>query len=78
MGTATQAITKMIIEIALELNNPETFVLSGERRLRINSSQFSGGSHSSNPEHQNSVAWHKLIRAKQGDPRGCYASYRDF
>jgi hypothetical protein len=44
MGTATQAFTKMIIEIALEVNNPETFALSGERRLRINSSQFSGGS----------------------------------
>jgi hypothetical protein len=25
MGTATQAITEMIIEIALEVNNPETF-----------------------------------------------------
>jgi hypothetical protein len=35
MGTATQAFTKMIIEIALEVNNPETFALSGERRLRI-------------------------------------------
>jgi hypothetical protein len=25
MGTAAQAITEMIIEIALEVNNPETF-----------------------------------------------------
>ena len=67
MGTATHAITEMIIEIAREVNNLETFALSSERRLRLNSSQSSGGSHSSNREHQSDCSHIHLLCLGEGE-----------